>query len=73
MTIGTAVVGNATATWRIAGAAAQDGGTESPPTGFAPPVDAATAALSDLDMSAADTRLGSSTGPGSTGGLASPW
>ena len=73
MTIGTAVVGNVKATWRIAGGVAQDCGTDSPPIELAPPVTADTVApLPDLDMSAPDTRLGSSIAPGSTVGLISP-
>ena len=73
MTIGTPVVGNVKATWRIAGAVAQDCGTESPPIELAPPVTAdTTAPLPDVDLSAADTRLGSSTAPGCTVGLVSP-
>ena len=73
MTIGTAVLGNVKATWRIAGAVAQDCGTESPPIELAPPLNADTAApLPAPDLSAPDTRLGSSTAPGTTVGLASP-
>lgn len=73
MTIGTAVLGNAAATWRIAGGVAQDGGTESPPIELARPVNADTAApLPELDMSPAVTRLGFATAPTSTDGLVSP-
>ena len=67
------MLGNEKATWRIAGAVAQDGGTESPPIELAPPLTADTAApLPGLAVSAADTRLGSSSAPGSTVGLLSP-